>query len=317
LTFASPVYLLALLIIPAGVLLHAASIRRRRRFAVRLPATATLAGIVGPRSTWRRRIPPALLALAVVALAVALARPERTVAVPIERASVALVIDGSRSMEATDVDPTRLDAAKSAANRFLDAVPSQLRVGLVGYSDTPHTVQAPSQDREATRLTIGSLEADGGTATGDALNVALQGLLNQKDARGARRPPAAIVLLSDGKTTAGQDPVAVARQAARARIPVYTVALGTPDGVVEGGPFGGTLAVPPDPVTLRRIARASGGQAFKVEDSAELDRVYKKLGSQVGTKREKREVTSGFAGIGLVVLAAGALAAIRWRGRVA
>jgi Ca-activated chloride channel homolog len=316
LSFASPVYLLALLILPAGALLHAAARRRRRRFAVRLPAAGTLAGIVGPRSTWRRRIPPALLALAVVALAVALARPERTVAVPIERASVALVMDGSRSMEATDVDPTRLEAAKSAANRFLDAVPSQLRVGLVGYSDTPHTVQAPSQDREATRLTIGSLEADGGTATGDALNVALQSLLNQKD-RGGRRPPAAIVLLSDGKTTAGQDPVTVARRAARARVPIYTVALGTPEGVVEGGPFGGTLAVPPDPVTLRRIARASGGQAFKVEDSAELERVYKRLGSQVGTKQEKREITSGFAGIGLALLAAGAFAAIRWRGRVA
>jgi Ca-activated chloride channel family protein len=314
-SFADPIFLLAVLLIPAGVLLHAAAARRRRRFAVRLPAAGTLALAVGARSTWRRRVPPALLALAVVAMAVALARPQRTIAVPIERASVSLVLDGSRSMEATDVDPTRLDAAKRAANRFLDKVPSQLRVGVVGYSDTPHTVQAPSQDRDATRLTIASLEADGGTGTGDALAVALRTLLNQKD-RG-RRPPAAIVLLSDGKNTAGQDPVAVARLSRRSHVPIYTVALGTPDGVVEGGPFGGQLAVPPDPVTLKRIAQASGGQAFKVEDSSELDRVYERLGSQVGSKRQKREVTSGFAGIGLVLLAAGMVAAIRWRGRVA
>jgi Ca-activated chloride channel family protein len=217
-------------------------------------------------------------------------------------------------MEATDVDPSRIDAAKAAANRFVDTVPKQLRIGVVGYSDTPHTVQAPSQDRDAVRLTIESLEADGGTATGDALDVAVRALQNQKDK--GRKPPAAIVLLSDGKTTAGQDPIAVARTAGRQHIPIYTVALGTPQGTVEGGPFGGQLSVPPDPVTLRRIAKVSGGQAFTVEDSSELNRVYQRLGSQVGTTKKKREVTSGFAGIGLVLLAAGAFTALRWRGRV-
>jgi Ca-activated chloride channel homolog len=189
-----------------------------------------------------------------------------------------------------------------------------MRVGLVAFSSTPHTVQRPTRDRDSVRAQLDSLTADGSTATGDALEVAL-GTLGKRHAK-QRRAPAAIVLLSDGKTTDGRDPVEVARRAAALKVPIYTVALGTETGTVPGGPFGQPLPVPPDPETLRRIARVTGGEAFDVADRKELDRIYQKVGSRVGTRPERREITAGFAGAGLVLLAGGVAAAVRWRARL-
>jgi Ca-activated chloride channel family protein len=297
------------------VVAQAIARRRRRRFAIRFPATGTVAAILSRTPRWRRRIPALLLALAVATLALALARPQRTVAVPVEEATVVLITDTSRSMQAKDVDPDRLEAARGAAKNFLSQVPRQMRVGLVAFSSTPHTVERPTRDRETISSVLDSLTADGATATGDALDVALDSLTERRNGR-ERRPPAAIVLLSDGKTTEGRDPIQIARRAARLKIPVSTVALGTPDGTVPGGPFGQPLSVPPDPETLRRISNITGGEAFSVDDAGELDRIYERVGTQVGTRPEKREVTAGFAGIGLVLLAGGVLAALRWRARL-
>lgn len=315
-SFAAPVFLLLLLLVPLGASAQVLARRRRRRYAVRFPAAATLAAVTVRTPRWRRWLPPALLAAAAATLALALARPETTVAVPVERASVVLVLDTSRSMLADDVDPTRLEAAKAAAERFLDRVPEELRVGLVAFSTGPHTVIDPTEEREEVRLTIQSLVADGGTATGDALRVAIDRIAQQEPNEEGRRPPAAIVLLSDGKSTDGEDPVAVAEDAGDREVPVYTVALGTPDGVVSGGPFQPPIAVPPDPETLREMARASGGQAYEVDDAAELDRVYERLGSQVGSEPEQREITSAFAGAGLLLLLGAVGTGTRWRGRL-
>jgi Ca-activated chloride channel family protein len=313
-TFTSPAFLALLALVPLGVLAWWLLRNRRRRYAIRFPATASVAAVLQPRSAWRRVLPAALMGLAVAALAFALARPHVTVDVPIEQASVVLISDTSGSMAATDVSPTRLDAARHAALTFLDRVPKQLRVGLVAFSDSPHTVLRPTLDRNAIGATIESLDASGATATGDALNTAL-GNVTLIDSK-KRHPPAAIVLLSDGKTTAGSDPLEAAREAARLKIPVYTVALGTPDGVVPGG-FNGYIPVPPDPETLREIARISKGQAFTAEDADELDGIYEKLGRQVGTKPEEREVTAGFAGAGFLLLLAAASTGFWFRGRVA
>jgi Ca-activated chloride channel family protein len=312
-SFASPLFLLALLLVPLGAAAHVAARRRRRRYAVRFPATATVAAVMARTPAWRRRVPAALLALAVAVLALALARPQTTVAVPVQQATVVLVTDTSRSMGAVDVDPSRIEAARKAAQRFLDRVPKQMRVGLVAFSSSPHTVERPTRDRDSVRTQLDTLTADGSTATGDALDVALDSL-GKRD--GKRRPPAAIVLLSDGKTTDGQDPVEVARRAADLKVPIYTVAFGTPQGTVPGGPYGQPLPVPPDPETLRRIARVAGGEAYETADGDELDRIYRKVGSQVGTRPERREITAGFAGAGLVLLAAGVAAAVRWRARL-
>jgi Ca-activated chloride channel family protein len=242
------------------------------------------------------------------------------VAVPIERASIMLVTDHSRSMLAEDVNPTRLAAAKRAAHTFLDQLPPGVRVGVTTFSDVPDGTQTPTRDHALVRRMVDAQVADGGTATGDALQVALD-TLEREDTDsghpGGRRPPAAIVLLSDGTTTAGRDPVAVAEAAHALKIPVYTVALGTRDATVPNPGFGPPLlSVPPDPETLRRIADASGGRAYSAEDDQQLSSIYKTLGSQLGTRDVKREVTAAFAVGGLVLLLGAAAASTRWAGRL-
>jgi Ca-activated chloride channel homolog len=311
LSFAEPAFLLALLTIPAAVAALAVARRRGRRYAVRFTGVPTVLALTAQSSILRRHLPSALFLAALAATALALARPQATVAVPVERASVVLVTDASRSMLATDVDPSRLEAAQRAAERFLDRVPGALSVGAVGFSETPHTVKEPTTDHGEVRATIDSLVADGGTATGDALVAALR-LFDRKQ---TKRPTAAIVLLSDGKTTTGRDPVEVAREARRLRVPIYTVALGTPSGVVESA-FGGTIHVPPDPDTMRRVASISRGRSFKARDAAELDTVYERLSSRIGSKDKKREITAGFAAGGLVLLVAAAAFSLRWSGRL-
>ena len=310
-SFASPLLLLSLAALPLLAAGYTWLRRRPGRYSARFPGVPVLAGAVAATPLWRRHIPAAVAALALAALAVALARPQATIAVPVERASVVLVTDASRSMLATDVDPSRMDAARSAAGAFLDGVPDELRVGAVGFSTTPSSVVAPTQDRERVRAHLASLSADGSTATGDALAQALQLLKGQ----GKKRPPAALVLLSDGKTTTGRDPVEVAREARDAGVPVHTVSLGTSGGTITDH-NGNTLPVPPDPETMAEIARTSGGDSFGVDDGDQLDAVYKRLGSQIGTRPEKREITAGFAAGGMALLLAAAGLSLRVGGRL-
>jgi len=246
---------------------------------------------------------------------VALAKPQKTVAVPIERATIMLVTDHSRSMEADDVSPDRLAAAQKAANTFLDKVPDKLRVGIVAYSTAPDAVQTPTTDREPVRQIIDAQFPDGATATGSALSIALQAITQDTgEGTGGKKPPSAIVLLSDGKTTSGADPSGIAREAGQAKVPIYTVALGTDEGVVQGGPgaFGGYIPVPPDPESLAAIARASGGKAYTAEDSGRLSDIYKNLGSTLGSKKRKRQVTAAFAIGGLILLLGAAATSARF-----
>ena len=314
-TFAAPGALILLALLPLLALAYVLLRRRRRSYVVRFPATPVVASVLPRSPGWRRWVAPALLAASAIALTLALARPQATVAVPIERASVMLITDASGSMRAEDVSPTRLRAAQNAAQRFLDRVPDSLLVGFVSYSNAPMTVIQPTADRLPLRSALAALRADGGTATGDALTTALD-LLESRRTDDGRVAPAAVVLLSDGKTTAGADPVEAARRAGALGIPVYTVALGTPDGVIHNGPYGGFLPVPPDPRTLREMAERSGGNSFRVDDADELDRVYERLGSRIGTREKRREVSAAFAGGGLALLLAGLGAALRWRPRL-
>ena len=310
-SFQAPLFLAGLAVIPIALAALWFSRRKPSKYVIRFPAAATLAAVAPKHGRVRKHLPPALLMLALAGMAIALARPEATVAVPVERASVMLVTDTSGSMNAVDVQPTRLAAAKQAADRFLKNVPEQLQVGLVAFADGPHTVLRPTQDRLTVESTLTALQAEGGTATGDALDSALQAL----ETDDKNPPPAAIVLLSDGASQNGQDPAEVARRARAANIPIYTVALGTPEGVVEGN-FGQTMPVPPDPEALAQVAEISGGRAFTAEDSGALDEVYETLGSRIGTKSEKREVSAGFAAFGLLALAGAAFTSLRWRGRL-
>jgi Ca-activated chloride channel family protein len=315
-SFADPVLLLALLLVPAALAAQAAGRRRARRYAVRFPAVATLALAAGRTPAWRRHLPIALLLGALAALALALAKPQRTVAVPVERASIMLVTDHSRSMLAEDVEPTRLAAARRAAHTFLDQIPNGIRVGVTTYADVPDGTQTPTRDHGLVRRMIDAQIADGGTATGDALQVALDTIEREPRGPDGKRPPAAIVLLSDGTTTTGRDPVAVATAARELKVPIYTVALGTRDATVPNPGFGPPLSVPPDPETLRAIAETSGGRAYSAQDDQQLSSIYEELGSQLGTRDVKREVTAAFAAGGLVLLLGAAAASVRWAGRL-
>jgi Ca-activated chloride channel family protein len=229
-----------------------------------------------------------------------------------------LVTDHSRSMLATDVDPNRLRAAQSAARTFLDALPGPVRVGAVAYSDSPDAVQSPSENHDDARRIVDDQVADGGTATGDALQVALDTLGQERDKlrQQGEKLPAAIVLLSDGKTTIGTDPVGVAREAARLKIPIFTISLGTSDAMVPNPGIGPPLPAPPDPETMAAIARASGGKAFRAEDEQGLQSIYKALGSQLGTKKEQRETTVPFAVGGLILLLGAAGTGVALSGRL-
>ncbi|HMJ02851.1 MAG TPA: VWA domain-containing protein [Conexibacter sp.] len=315
-SFADPLMLLALLLVPAALAAHVASRRRARRYAVRFPAATTLALAAGRTPAWRRQLPIALLLAALAALALALAKPQRTVAVPIERASIMLVTDHSRSMMAEDVDPTRLVAAKRAAQTFLGQLPRGIRVGVTTYADVPDGTQTPTRDHALVRRMVDAQIANGGTATGDALQVALETLEREPRDADGKRPPSAIVLLSDGTTTIGRDPVVVAQTARELEVPIYTVALGTRDATVPNPGFGPPLSVPPDPETLRRIAEESGGRAYSAQDDQQLSSIYEELGSQLGTRDIQREVTAAFAAGGLLLLLGAAAASVRWAGRL-
>lgn len=316
LSFAAPLGLLALLAIPVALVLLYAARRRRTAYAIRFPAAGSLAIAAGAVSPWRRWLPAALTLAAIAALALALAKPQRTIAVPVEGASVVLVTDHSGSMSATDVEPDRLNAAQNAAETFLDKLPPQTRVGVVAYSDGPDGTLAPTTDRDRVRSTIEAQTAAGATATGEALQVAIDTLA--PDGTKAKSKASAIILLSDGKTTTGRDPVEVARVAKRLGIPVYTVALGTEDATIPNpvSPLSPPIAVPPDPETLKEIAQVSGGRSFTSDDAGQLKSIYSSLGSRLATKHEQREITAGFAGAGLVLLIAAGLLSLPRLGRL-
>ena len=259
------------------------------------------------RPGWRRHAPLALAAVAMAALITALARPQVSVAVPAEQAAIVLAMDHSGSMEATDVAPSRLLAAREAGEAFLEKVPDRVRVGGVVFNHRAEAVQSPTTDRlalrSALRAAMKPARRDGDR--GGAGHVARDaGSLARPD---GSRPPGAIVLLSDGTSTDGRDPLPVADEAKRLRIPVYTVALGTAAGTLPNGD-----RVPPDTAALRAIAERSGGQAFTADEAGSLSAVYERLGSQVATKHEEREVTGAFAGGALLLLLAGGGLSLRW-----
>jgi Ca-activated chloride channel family protein len=317
-TFQAPLVLLALLALPALLLWYLRQQGVRRAQAAAFARPALQRNVAPRRPGWRRHAPYLALALALGFLIVAAARPQKTIAVPVERASIMLLTDNSGSMEATDVRPDRLTAAKRAAERFAASVPAQVNVGVLAFNQAPRVLTSPTRDRQAVNNAIERMAPSGGTATGEAIHTATQ-ILNRTPGELGRRPPAAIVLLSDGASTSGRDPIAEAQQARKLRIPVYTVALGTPSGTITVPKKGGgttTTRVPPDPRALGAIARASGGQAFTARSATGLKQVYEKLGSQLGHRKEKRQITSTVAGGGLVLLLAGGFLSLGWFGRL-
>jgi Ca-activated chloride channel family protein len=258
-----------------------------------------------------------VLLLALALMIVGVARPHATLNVPREEATVVLAIDVSRSMKATDVEPTRLDAARAAAKAFLEDIPEKFRVGIVTFATRAVVALPPTDDRELASRALDTLTFGEGTAIGDAVALSLQIGRRQRDADGGI-PPTSVLMISDGARDGGiLDPEEAAERARKLGVPVYAVLVGTADGVVEEtlpGGFQRIIRVPPSAETLEQIAASTGGELFPAVDENELEQVYEDLGSRLGTKRESREVTDFFAaGSALLLVTGGALSVLLFR----
>ncbi len=339
-TFESPGLLLGLLLVPIALAVYLLVQRRRSRYVVRFTNVDLLTNLVPRRPGVRRHIPAALYLAAIAALSVALARPVMTVEVPREEATVMLTMDVSRSMEATDVSPSRLAAAQDAASTFVESLPETFQVGLVTFSSNARVAVAPTHDRTEILEAIADLRTDGGTALGDAIALSVDatadarttsatvddGLDGQAAAPEATPEPTpapsddptedavpvtATVLLSDGANSMGTvEPLDAAEEAAAAGMPIYTIALGTPEGTVEVQDQLGQLQrlqVPPDTETLTAVAELTGGRFYEAPTADDLAEIYEQLGSKVG-------FTAGGAG-GDPVVRRGGTAARRGRRR--
>jgi Ca-activated chloride channel family protein len=336
---------LALLAVPLALALNVLAERRRMRYAIRFTNLDVLAGVV--RDRYRRRfVPLALFLLALAALCIGMARPQHKTLVPRDRATVILVIDVSRSMQSKDVKPSRLGAAAAAVRTFLDRVPDRLQVGLIAFAGDPAVANPPTANHDLVRKSLDTIEwfpSFGGTAIGDALAAAVK--LGQQAVSGGNgnlasvttaapntetRGLVSILFLSDGAQTRGDlEPLDGADLAKQAGIPVYTVALGTPDGTLTfqgaggggngypGGPFGGRrVPVPPDPDTLRAIANRTGGEFFAAQSAKSLQSAYGKLGSSLGRKPGQSEITYGFLAVAAFLLVAAGLLSALWSPRL-
>jgi Ca-activated chloride channel family protein len=341
-TFASPELLVALLLVPLAIAAYLFVQRRRARYAVAFTNVDLLSNLVPRMPSWRRHVPPALYLGAIGALVFALARPSMIMAVPRQEATIILAMDVSGSMQATDVAPSRLAAAKKAASDFVDQLPDTFQVGLVVFSTAPRVAVSPTTDRVAIHQALDSLVAQGGTALGDAIAASLDAAATVTTAPPTAAPSAsapsatpspgasaapssgepplvATVLLSDGANSTGSlEPLDAASRAAAIGVPVYTIALGTQDGVVQVPNRQGqlqTLAVPPDTETLAAIAETTGARFFDAPTAKDLAQIYENLGSRVGFTDEQREVTQLFAAAGLLFVIAGAGLAAHWFNR--
>jgi Ca-activated chloride channel homolog len=329
-----PGLLWTLLLVPVALAAYLLAQRRRSRYTVRFTNLDLLANVVSAKPGWRRHVPPALYLLALAALLVSLARPQALALVPKEQATVVLVMDVSGSMNATDVAPTRLVASQRAAVVFVEELPERFRVGIVSFASTAQTLTRPTTDRVAVYEAIDSLHAEGATAMGDGIERALDVKRpptppsSGSTARPSPSPPAqgdadeaplVVLLLSDGANTQGRtQPMEAAADAKALGVPVFTIALGTDRGMVDVPDETGNLRripVPPDTLTLQRIAETTGARFFAAPSNSDLKQVYRELGSKIGFVKEKQEITVVFAATGLLFLVAGATMSLVWFSR--
>lgn len=312
--FLSPDRLWTLLVVPVLVAVYIWATRRKNRHGMRFTNTAVLGRVVRKQSQWRRHLAVALSLLSLITLVLAWSQPNGIDRVPRERATVVLVIDVSRSMAATDVDPSRLEAAKELSTNFVRELPEQYNVAVVSMSGNPATRLGPTTDRTFAARAIASLDLQDSTAVGDALYVALSAIEMAPRGDDGSVAPGAIVMLSDGMNTTGRSPLQGAAAARDAEVPVYTIAYGTENGSVDLD--GKRERVPPDRDLLTAIAQSSGGTMSTAESAGDLSRVYESLRSEIGYEEVKKETTATWAGYGLAFAVLAALAAVslgaRW-----
>lgn len=320
--FSSPQWLLYLLIVAALVIGYLLVQRRRQRNTLRFTNFALLEKVAPDRPGWFRHIPVLLMVLSLVFFTVALAEPTRDERVPRNRATVILAIDVSLSMQATDVEPSRLQAAQEAAKAFADGLTPGINLGLVAFAGTASVLVSPTTNRDATKTAIDNLQLSERTATGEAIFTSLQSIatLSAVLGGGDEAPPARIVLLSDGKQTvpdSSDDPrggFTAARQAKDQGVPVSTISFGTSYGRVEIE--NDRIPVPVDDESLREIANLSGGSFFTASSLEELRRVYDTLEEQIGFEMRRGDASRPWMLLGVLFTTTGLALALVFRQRL-
>ncbi len=313
-TFLSPVW--SWLPVPALMLavLYVVMYLRRSRDALRFTNLDLLDKPAPKGPGWRRHVPAAAFMGMPVLPVVGFARPTAEVRVPRERATIVMAFDVSASMRATNVAPNRFTAAREAARRFVADLPSRFDLGLVTSSSSASVSVPPTADRAAVLSTIDRLATDSGTAVGEAVFSSPDAIDALDGGERGERPPAHIVLMSDGSSTMGRTPEPAAREAASWRVPVSTIAYGTPDGTIQMG--GGETRVPVDGPVLREPAESTGGDFHEAASGGELRAVYDDIGSSAGYRTERREVWPWFVGVALLGAVVAAGTSLFWFSRI-
>ncbi len=315
--FLSPNYLWLLAAVAVLTAAYVVLQARRKAYVARFSNVELLGSIAPRRPGWRRHLTFALLLVALAVLSVGVARPSSAVRVPRENATVMLNIDVSLSMEATDVLPSRLTAAKDAGKEFVGLLPTRINLGLVSFGGQANLLVPPTTDRNAVRAAIGRLNLQQSTAIGEAIFTSLQAIqvfTKSTQNAGGKPPPARIVLLSDGTNTVGRPVSAAITAAQQAHVQISTIAFGTQDGTVTIG--GQTQRVPADDATLQEIANRTGGTFHTAHSEQELSSVYKNIGSQIGYTTKQQDISWRFMLAGLLCLFAAGGAAMLWAGRL-
>jgi Ca-activated chloride channel family protein len=336
-SFIWPAVLLTLLLVPAGLGLYLLLDRRRRRRLEQYGGTAMARSQPG-RLGIRGRIAPVLMLCGLILMPIAMARPQAVLSLPQQEGIVVLTFDVSASMAATDLTPTRMDAAKAAAKDFVAKQPSGITIGVVAFSDSGVSVQPPTDDRDAVDAAIDRLAPQRGTSLAGGILASLKVIAaaeagpysnnyysNQSPA-GTTAPtptsvpsgthaPAAIVLLSDGENNESPDPATAAQSAASAGVRIYTVGIGSPGGTtvtVDGFQLHTQL----DEATLQQISQLTGGTYYGATDTQQLRSIYDNLDTQMVIQPQLIEITALLAGISLLLILAGAGASLLWLGRL-
>ncbi len=340
--FLWPTMLWLLLLIPVLILAYIWVQRRRQKYALRFASLSLVKQAMGRGPGIRRHIPPALFLLGMTAMIVGMARPVMNIKTPSQEGTIILVVDTSGSMQANDVAPTRMDAAKAAARTFVQIQPKSVKLGIVSFSDDAFVVQAPTTDQQAVLTAIDRLYPQRGTAIGSGLQAALLALLQAQgiatdasasQSRGSFNSPLTgadptptplprgvftpgiVVLLTDGENNLGPDPADVAETLADRGVRVYTVGLGSPQGTTLRI-AGRSIHVGLDEPTLKHIAEATGGAYYNAVTEGDLKAVYQNLGTRLVFKDEKTEFTAGFTGIAALFTLIGGMFSLFWFNRL-
>jgi Ca-activated chloride channel family protein len=344
-SFLWPEFLWLAALLPVLVGLYLLALRRKNRLALRYASLSMVRDAMGAGQRVRRHIPPILFLIALALMIVAMARPVATVTLPMQHEYVILALDVSGSMRATDVKPTRIAAAQAAARDFINDQPSNVKIGIVSFAGTAAVVQPPTDNREDLFAAIDRLQLQRATAIGSGLLISLKAIFPdvEFDLRASnprlkpdksaaldptkpkKEPPkpvpagsyrsAAIILLTDGQTTTGPDPVEAAKMIAERGVPVYTIGVGTVEGEVLG--FDGwSMRVKLDEDSLKKIANTTRGEYFHAGTEKDLRQIYKGMSSKLVMQKQQTEVSALFVAAAAVFVMAAAGLSLLWFNRL-